>query len=77
MLKINDLVRCPQCNGRSHIVWISQDGKRAAIRCQRYHSHINRGHSKFGSTSRPQTRPQKSMVFLMETEEATPAMVKE
>jgi len=27
-----------------------------------------RDHSKFGSTARPQTKPEKNMVFLVETE---------
>lgn len=74
MLKIDDRVRCPQCNERSRVVWISQDGKRAAIRCQRCHSQISRGPSKFGSSARPQTKSQKNMVFLVETEKATPML---
>lgn len=76
MVKVNDHVKCPQCNERSRVVWVSQDGKRAAIRCQRHHRQIVRGHSKFGSTARPQTKPQRNMVFLMEIEEATPAAAK-
>jgi hypothetical protein len=74
MLKIDDHVRCPQCNERSRVVWVSQDGKQAAIKCQRHHSQIVRGHSMFGSTARPQTKPQKNMVFLVETEETAPTL---
>jgi len=76
MLKVDDRARCPQCNERSRVVWISQDGKRAAIQCPRCHSQISRGPSKFGSNARPQTKSQKNMVFIVETEEATPMVKK-
>jgi hypothetical protein len=72
MVKIGDHVRCPQCNEIGRVVWVSQDGKRAGIRCPRHHNQMIRGHSKFGSTARPQTKSQKNMVFLMEIEMATP-----
>lgn len=75
MLKINDRARCPQCNGISRVIWISQDGKRAAVRCKRHHSQIARGRSMFGSPTRPQAKPQKNLVFLIETEEAPSSAV--
>jgi uncharacterized Zn finger protein (UPF0148 family) len=68
MLKLNGHTRCPECNGRSRVVWISQDGKQAAVQCQRRHSQIVRGDSMLGSTERRQTRPQKNMVFLVATD---------
>jgi len=73
MVKIGDRARCPQCHEVGRVVWVSQDGKRAGIQCPGRHSQISRGHSKFGSNARPQTKPEKNMVFLMETEIATPA----
>jgi len=71
MLKIGDNVRCPQCHEIARVVWVSQDGKRAGIRCPGHHSQMSRGHSKFGSTARPRTKPEKNMVFLMEIETVT------
>ena len=71
MVKIGDNVRWPQCNEIGRVVWVSQDGKRAGIRCPRHHSQMSRGYSKFGSTARPQTKTQKNMVFLMDIEMAT------
>ena len=68
MVKIGDHARCPQCNEVGRVVWVSQDGKRAGIQCPERHSQMSRGHSKFGSTARPQTKPEKNMVFLMEIE---------
>jgi hypothetical protein len=68
MVKLGDFARCPQCNGVGRVVWVSQDGKRAGIRCPGHHSQMSRGYSKFGSTARPQTKTQKNMVFLMEVE---------
>lgn len=76
MLKIGDSVRCPQCHETGRVVWVSQDGKRAGIQCPGRHSQISRGHSKFGSDARPQTKREKNMVFLMEIERANPASIK-
>ncbi len=72
MLKIDDRAKCPECNGISRVVWVSQDGKLAAIQCRRHHQQIARGPSIFGSTARPQTKPQKNMVFIVETNEVPP-----
>jgi len=71
MLKIGDNVRCPQCYEIGRVVWVSQDGKRVGIRCPRRHSQMSRGHSKFGSNARTQTKREKNMVFLMEMETVT------
>lgn len=49
------------------MVWISQDGKGAGIRCVGHHSQLSRGPSQFGSSARPQTKSQVNMVFLIET----------
>jgi len=68
MLKIGDNVRCPQCYEIGRVVWVSQDGKRAGIRCPGRHSQMSRGLSKLGSAARPQTKREKNMVFLMEIE---------
>jgi len=73
MVKIGDHARCPQCSAMGRVVWVSQDEKRAGIRCPRHHNQMSRGLSKFGSTARPQTKTQKNMVFLMEIEVATSA----
>jgi len=74
MVKIGDNVRCPQCNEVGRVVWVSQDRKRAGIRCPGHHSQMSRGLSKFGSTARPQTKTQRNMVFLMEIEMAIPVL---
>ncbi len=77
MLRINDHTTCPECNARSRVIWVSQDGTRAAVQCQRHHSQLVRGQSMLGSTERPQTKPQKNMVFLVETGEAAAVAAKE
>jgi uncharacterized Zn finger protein (UPF0148 family) len=69
MFKLNGHARCPECNARSRVVWISKDGKQMAIQCQRHHSQITRGDSMLGSTERRQTRSQKNMVFLVATDD--------
>ena len=68
MVKIGDYARCPQCNEIGRVVWVSHDEKRAGIQCPRRHSQMSRGHSKLGSTARPQTKQDKNMVFLLEIE---------
>jgi len=73
MVQIGDNVRCPQCHEMGRVVWVSQDGKLVGVQCPGRHSQISRGHSKFGSNARPQTKPEKNMVFLMEIERSSPA----
>lgn len=67
LISLGDYVRCPQCGRVSRVVWISQDGKGAGIRCLGQHSQLTRGPSQFGSSARPQTKSQANMVFLVET----------
>jgi len=62
MAKIGDHVKCPECGGESRIVWVSQDGKLAAIKCSRYHSQITRPPTKW--TSNVETKTKKGIVFL-------------
>jgi len=64
MTKIGDRVRCPKCGGEGHVVWVSQDGKLAAVKCTRYHSQISPSPTKFNS--HVQTKTKKGMVFLVE-----------
>ena len=64
MTKIGALVKCPKCGGESRVVWVSQDGKLAAIKCARPHSQISPSPAKF--TSHAQTKTKKGMVFLVE-----------
>jgi hypothetical protein len=71
MTSVGDHVRCPQCGGKTRVVWVSQDGKTVAIRCMRRHSHIETGPSTKVS-SYYKTKPKKSvkgMVFLIEATE--------
>jgi len=75
VLKLDDQVRCPECSGRGRVIWVSPDGTRAAIRCQRLHSQIVRGPSILGSTVRTHTKPQKNMVFIVDTAKAPSAPV--
>jgi len=68
MTKIGDHVRCPECGGEAHVVWVSQDGKLAAINCTRHHGHISppiktRGKNYYNKT---ETKTKKGMVFLVE-----------
>ncbi len=72
MVQIGDNVLCPECNNMSRVVWISKDEKLAGIQCSRRHRQIVRGHSKYGSEKRPQTKPEKNMVFLTEIEGLSP-----
>ena len=64
MTKKGALVRCPKCGGESRIVWVSQDGKLAAIKCARPHSQLGPSPAKFNSHA--QTKTKKGMVFLVE-----------
>ena len=68
LVKIGDHTKCPQCGRMGRVVWVSQNGKQAGIQCPASHSQLSRGDSILGSTARPQTRPKKNMVFLVEIE---------
>jgi ribosomal protein L44E len=63
---VGDRAKCPQCDKIGRVVWISQDGKTAGIQCAAIHRQMNRPESKFGSNSRPQSKANKNMVFLVE-----------
>jgi len=71
-VEIGDHTKCPQCGRIGRVVWISQDRKRAGIQCPASHSQMSRSNSIFGSTARPQTRPKKNMVFLVEIKWSQP-----
>ena len=64
MTKIGDYDRCPKCGGEGSVVWVSQDGKLAAIKCATHHSHISPSPTKFSSHA--QTKAKKELVFLIE-----------
>ncbi len=64
MSDIGDRVRCPKCGRESRVVWVSQDGKIAAVKCTGYHSQISPAPTKF--TSNIKTKTKKGMVFLIE-----------
>ena len=60
MTKKGEYVKCPKCGGQALVVWVSQDGKTAAIRCGGYHSHSEIGPStKGGSYYKPKSKPKK------------------
>jgi len=63
MTKIGDHVRCPKCGREALVVWVSQDGKLAAIKCTRYHSQIGPPPAKFSSHA--QTKAKKGMIYLI------------
>ena len=63
MTKIGALVRCPKCGGEGHVVWVSQDGKLAAIKCARPHSQLS---SSTKAIPDFKTKTKKEMVFLVE-----------
>ena len=68
LVSLGDYVKCPHCSAVGRVVWVSQDGKGAGIRCPGRHSQLVRGPSQFGSAARPQTKAQNNMVFLVESE---------
>ena len=61
-------MKCPECGKVGRVVWVSQDGKGAAIRCPGNHHQLSRGPSQLGSALRPQNKPQRNIVFLTETD---------
>ena len=65
MTKIGALVRCPKCGGESRVVWVSQDGKLAAIKCMRYHSQLSSS-TKAIPDFKTKKKSVKGMVFLVE-----------
>jgi glutamine synthetase type III len=68
IVNLGDQLKCPQCSRIARVIWISHDGKQAGIRCSGHHNQMSRGVSKFGSVARPQSKTQKNMVFLVDTE---------
>jgi hypothetical protein len=69
MTKTGDYIGCPQCGGTARVVWISQDGRTVAIRCNGYHSQIGPPSTMF--SSRAQSKTKKGMVFLVEMDVQT------
>lgn len=77
MTKVGDQSRCPQCGGEARVVWVSQNGKRVAIKCMRPHSHGEmRTHPKGGSrhnysyeTKAKKKKLVKGITFLVEATE--------
>jgi hypothetical protein len=69
-VKIGDKRKCPQCQKMSRVVWVSTDEKKVGIRCPRYHNQMD-NQSDYGSASRPQRKPIKNMVFIIENENET------
>jgi len=69
MTKIGHRVRCPKCGRESRVVWVSQDGKLAGLKCTGYHSQISPPPTKFSKDIQPQTK--KGMVFLIEVGQKT------
>ena len=71
MIKKGEYGKCPKCGEQARVVWVSQDGKTAAIRCEGYHRHSEIGPStKSGSYYKPKSKPKKKgMVFLIEAED--------
>ena len=68
LVSLGDYVHCPHCGTVGRVVWVSEDGKGAGIRCPGRHSQLTRGPSQFGSSARPETKAQNNMVFLVETD---------
>jgi ribosomal protein L44E len=66
MSKIGESTKCPVCFGTARVVWISEDNKTAAIKCRASHRQLSRHNSKLGSANRPQSKPGKNMVFLVD-----------
>lgn len=64
MTKVGDNVKCPQCGGSAHVIWISQDEKTVATKCNGYHSQIGAPSTRFSSHAQSKTK--KGMVFLVE-----------
>jgi len=68
IVNIGDHTKCPQCSRIGRVIWISEDGKQAGVRCLGHHTQLSRGISRYGSVERPMTKTQKNMVFLMDSE---------
>jgi len=66
MTNVGNDVRCPQCGEKARVVWVSQDGKKLAIRCMGYHSHDETGPSTKVSSYYKTKPKKKGMVFLIE-----------
>ena len=66
MTNVGDHIRCPQCGVQASVVWVSLDGKTAAIRCEGYHSHSEIGPSTKGGSNYKTKPKKKGMVFLIE-----------
>ena len=69
-VKIGDKEKCPQCQKIGRIVWISTDEKKVGIQCPRYHNQMD-NQSDYGSALRPQRKPIKNMVFIIENKKGT------
>jgi hypothetical protein len=66
IINVGDHAECPECHRIGRVVWVSKDGKTEGIQCPASHCLTNRPVSKYGSNARPQSKPDKNMVFLME-----------
>jgi len=69
MTNVGNHVKCPQCDRKARVVWVSQDGKTIGIRCMGYHSHgENRPPPKTSPRYVPKAKRKyvTGMVFLVE-----------
>ena len=66
MVHVGDTAKCPECNRVDHVVWISEDGKKAGIQCPASHRQATRPNSRLGSLDRPKSKASRNMVFITE-----------
>lgn len=64
--RVGDRVSCPKCRGEARVVWVSNDGEVAAIKCMRYHGHIGSS-TKASRDFKTKTKLAKGTIFLIKT----------
>ncbi len=64
MVENGDLIKCPKCGNYGRVVWVSKDGRTAAVRCSSRHRFTLRRNISTPTNSE-NIRFEKNIVFLV------------
>jgi len=64
LVKIGDVVKCPECDTMGRVVWVSEDQKRMGVQCHASHRETVKPNFKYGANKVVSTKTKRNVVFL-------------
>ena len=64
MVKVGDVMRCPECQTLGCVVWVSSDKKTMGVQCHMSHREAERSASRYGGKVATSTKTRKNVVFI-------------